>query len=238
MSNRWAASIPLTYGGEALRLWKTPAVEVCVVEDRLWLRGDDWNDDLDSAVRAMLGSERFSLESEMLSPHGHALPVARAPAGPWTPLCEWFQPATPPRKFSARVRDRTLLRLVRSDEPLAINLLMTARSAWHEYAVAAPAVRLARWSFAASDDGQVIVRGAPTPPLAGVHYVEADGIGVPAGWKWSPQLDVDVLRQVFALEKGDLLLLATDGSYELIQGDDFVRATRSAVRLTARSAQC
>jgi hypothetical protein len=235
MNAPWAARLPLAHGGELLRLWNTPGVEVCAVDGALWLRGADWDERLDRAIRSMLGSERFAIEDDLLIPLGDALPVDEAPQGPWSPLRQWFHLTAPPRGFAARLSQRVPLELQRSTEPQAVNLLLTSWATWHDYAVAAPAVRLACWSFAASDDGHALIRGAPTPPLAGKPWVETDGVAVPAGWTWSPPLDAAALRLAFAAEEDDLILLHADGAHEVLPADSFVKATRSAVRLTARS---
>lgn len=234
MSERWAASIPLERSADVLRLWKASGVEVCAVGDRLWLRGERFSESLDRDLRSLLGSNRFDVDDDgLITPHAATLPVEHVPPGPWRPLGEWFRLVPPPRHFSARTDGRFTLRMEPSEVPRPTNLLVTPLAMWCDYAASAPRVRLERWSFAASDDGRAIIHGSPLPPLAGSHYVETEGIAAPAGWTWAPRLDVGVLRQAFELTDGDIVLLATDGSYELIESHNFVGATRSAVRSTA-----
>ena len=110
--------------------------------------------------------------------------------------------------------------------------MLAGLDAWSAYGATAPQVRLACWSFAANSTGLVLVRGTPLPPLPGTRFVETDGIAVPLGFAWSPAVPAAVLRRVFKLEKDDALLWTADGVRRRIAAGDWVRATRSAVRLT------
>ena len=111
-------------------------------------------------------------------------------------------------------------------------LLETSQGLLSQYAETAPQWRIERWSFAAATDGRVLVRGSPLPPLPGIHWVEMDGICVPAGHAWSPEVEPAVVRQLLKLEYGDLALLREDGTWDRVAADDWVRASRSALRRT------
>lgn len=233
MTGRWAAALPADRALEVARLWARSGVDVCAEEERVWLRGDAWDEDLDRSLRAMLGSERFRLLSNgRLVPVGRAVPNGRLPEGPWVPLQSWLLLTAPRKEFPGSLCGRASLRLVRSDRECDVNLLLVPFAEWRDYAVRAQQVRLKGLSFAASDDGMAIVRGAPAPPIRGTCYVEVNGVAAPAGWTWRPQLDADVIRRVLELQQDDLALLNLDGTCDVIGGDAFVQAFRSAVRLT------
>jgi hypothetical protein len=235
MSDRWAASVPLDRSTEAVRLWNRTGVEVCEKCNRLWLRGTTWDDALDYVFRTMLGSERYSLDGEgLITPIGRSLPVAKLPEGHWTPLTQWFQLALPPRRLAARPSDCVAITLEPSETPREANLLIVSLATWVAYVDSAPAVRLMQWSFSVCEDRRVVVRGLPLPPLPGSLFVEHEGIAVPAGCRWSPPLSAKILREAYNLDASDVVLLSPDGTCEKIRGDDFVSATRSAVRLTAK----
>jgi hypothetical protein len=239
MSRRWAASLPLARSADAVQLWRTAGVEVCPGHERLWLRGEHFDEALDRSLRTLLGCERFSTDDAgLITPVEAVLPVERLPDGPWQPLTEWFRVAPPRRRFAAQTSERVALTLVRSERPQTTNVLVAPFAAWRQYAERAPRLRLERWTFAVSDDGRAVIRGTPLPPLAGTHFVETAGIAAPAGWTWTPPLHAPVLRAAFGLADGDLVLLNSDGTHEQIAGDDFVAATRSAVRLSAGGAAC
>jgi hypothetical protein len=235
MSDRWAASLPRLRSGEAVRLWTVPDIEVCLIGDLLWLRGPAWEETLDQALRAMLGCERYAVDDAgLIAPRGDALPVAELPAGPWTLLREYFRLQLPPRKFAAPLPAPAPLTLAPCHAPQPANLLLASLATWQLYVESAPAVRLKLWSFAVREGRRVAVRGVPLPPLPGVACIEVEGVAVPAGWTWSPPLEAAVVRTLLGLAAGDVALLQPDGSYEVIAGEDFVAATRSAVRLSAK----
>jgi hypothetical protein len=101
-----------------------------------------------------------------------------------------------------------------------------------EYAATAPHWRLARWSFVATADGHALVRGLPLPPLPGTQWIEEDGVCVPAGCRWSPEVEPAVVRQLLELAAGNIALLRADGSWDRVSAEDWVRASRSSVRCT------
>ena len=112
------------------------------------------------------------------------------------------------------------------------SLLRTSAATWVAYGETAAQVRLDRWTFAINDNGDVLIRGQPLPPIPGDRLVEVEGIVVPAGWTWSPALAASVLRQVCGLETGELALLHPDGGWERVSASCFVRASHSAIRQT------
>jgi hypothetical protein len=235
VSDGWAISMPLGGAVATAPLRHAADIEACVADDRLWLRGTRWDDALGRSLRKILGADRFHrLAHDQIARWGNALPSGELPAGPWTPLKHWLQPAAPATVLPAQVDQRAPLQFVRSAAEQSANMLLVEFQQWHEYATSAPQVRLKPLAFAVSDDGYALIHGEPLPPLAGARYAEADGIARPLGWDWSPAIDAAVLRTALSLGSRDVAVFAPDGSYDVVSADDFVRATRSAVRLTAR----
>jgi hypothetical protein len=113
------------------------------------------------------------------------------------------------------------------------NILIIPLDAWVTYGTDAPQVRLNRLRFAVSSDERVIVQGSPLPPLPGERFYERAGVALPCGWGWSPAIEPDLLRTAWKLGPHDLALVRPDGSWEHIRGEQFVRATRSAIRQSA-----
>jgi hypothetical protein len=227
--------MPLEGAVAAAPLRKASDVDVCVVDDRLWLRGTKWNEGLDRSLRKILGAERFHrLPGDEIAHWGDTLPSRLLPVGPWTPLRDWLQPAAPATVLTAQMNHRASLRMVRSAEEKSANLLLVGFQVWKDYVVTAPQIRLRQLSFSASADGQALIRGEPLPPLPGILYFEAEGVARPLGWIWAPMVDTSVLRKALGLDEREVAMLASDGTFEVMSADDFVRATRSAVRLTEK----
>jgi len=227
--------MPLEHAAAAAPLRKHADMEVCAVGERLWLRGSHWSDELDQSFRRILGAERYRrLADDKIALRDCILPSDVLPTGAWSPLDTWLQPVAPPTVLPASGVKRAPLRMVRAAVERPVNLLEIDFRAWHDYAVCAPTVRLSRLSFAVSDFGHALIRGEPLPPLSGARYFESKGVAAPLGWIWSPTVDAEVLRQAIGLADGAIALLTVDGLCDVIESDDFVRATRSAVRLTAK----
>jgi len=235
VSDGWAISMPLDGAAAAASLRHAADIEACVANDQLWLRGTRWDDELGRSLRKILGAERFHrLAGDQTARWGNSLPSGKLPLGPWKPLKQWLQPAAPATVLPAQLGECAPLQLVRSAIEQSANMLLVKFQHWREYATSAPQVRLKPLAFAVSDDGYALIHGEPLPPLAGARYAEADGIARPLGWDWSPAIDAAVLRTAIGIAGRDVALFAPDGSYNVVAADDFVRATRSAVRLTER----
>lgn len=236
MTPTWAVSAPLESAPAFAQLRDLDGVAVCVSGGRLWLCGPQWNDSLDRTFRSIMGCERFVVTAQsVIVPAGKCLSCGELPKTVWTSLSKWIALSVPPRKFVASRPAPTKLSLVRISEEREAGLLKTTLGAWTRYAVRAPQARLKRWTFAVSADQSCLIQGVPLPPLPGVRYTLDDGVAVPAGWTWSPALDAAVLRSWLGLERGELALLAPDGTCEQLPPEAFVAATRSAARLTAEA---
>jgi MoxR-vWA-beta-propeller ternary system protein/FtsH ternary system-associated peptide len=233
MSTGWAISLPLEHAVAASSLRLQNDVEACVTEDRLWLRGPVWSEDLNLAFKKILGCERFvRLADHQIAGLGCILPSGLLPEGPWIPFQQWLAPVLPPTLLPALAPKPCGLRLVRSGEERAANLLACDFRAWLEYCESAPQIRLNHLQFAVSDDWQALIYGSPLPPLPGTRFAEANGVAVPLGWTWIPAMDAQVLREALGMSPGDIALFTTDGQCEVIEALQFVGTTRSAARLT------
>lgn len=233
MNHRRAVRIHLDNANSLGRLRLQAGVEVGERGDTLWLHIPHSSDELDAALR-MLPGERFTvLPDEQLVPLGKRVPTGHLPDCDWIDLSRWLRVTAPLAGFSGQLPHKIELQFVRGGPIGESNLMVTDVATWRDYAISAPQVRLERWTFALNNVGDVLVRGTPLPPIAGRRFVETSGIAIAAGWTWTPHVAADVLVEVLQLEEGDLALLQMDGQWDLIPSDSFVRATRSAVRLSA-----
>lgn len=236
MNRSWAARLSTTDAGALARLRGRHGIEVCLLEDAVWLRGAETDEDLEKRLRS-LPADRFEvLPGRQLVRSGCRVPKGYLPDGTWHALSDTVRVELGVPAIAAECTNRVRLQLVRGGPVRDANLLLTAIEAWFAFAERAAQIRLQQLAFAASDTGTVLVRGVPLPPLPGVRFVEDQGIAVPCGWTWSPAVDADVVRGLLQLQTGDLALLHADGTWDHLRADDFVRATRSAVRATFEGA--
>ena len=233
MSERWVIRLPEKHWQALAPFRIHPGLSILVHDDVLWVQGTTWDEKLDQQLRAIPHAERFFvLPDSQLMPMDQHVPSGHLPQGEWTPLQQWISIQLEPPALSGTLEHRVAVKLVRSSVAKSSNLLLTSLQAWHDYAITAPQLRLDQWSFAVNEQAQVLVWGAPCPPIRGQHFVEEQRIAVPVGWTWSPSVEVTILRKVLQVGADDLALLATDASWNRIAVDDFVRASRSAVRLS------
>jgi hypothetical protein len=153
----------------------------------------------------------------------------------WQPLNAWLHVELPVAAFPAQEPRTVSLRLVRSTEEREPELLLTSLEEFQRFAIQAAQVRLDRLQFAAHLSGNVLVRGMPLPPLPGQRFVLHGGVAVPAGLAWQPAVNDQVLARCFGVSGDALVLWNEDGRITRLHGEQFVGATRSAVRTTAQA---
>jgi hypothetical protein len=162
------------------------------------------------------------------------IPTDRLPQPSWQPLANLIEWELPPAGWPADCSaiQRIPLRLAPTERWLEPSLLLTSLAIWADYAVTASQVRLDRWRFAATSRGSALIQGDPLPPIPGRQFVVREGIAVPAGLSWQPAVDAAVVRQSLQLGPTDVALWSADDRCEIIHAEQFVAATRAAVRLT------
>ena len=229
----WAARLNRREADVAASLRTWPGIEVCEVGDSIWLRGKRTDESLDIAIRKLPGGERFEvLPDGQLRAADTRVPKGWLPEGEWKPLEQWITLEPQPAALPGVVPGRVEIQLVRATDEREPNVLVTEMGRWAAYAVEASEIRLRPLMFAVAADGRVLVRGSPLPPLPGLRYVEHDRVAIPCGLRFSPPVEPAVLHQLLDLAPEELALFATDGSFERVASDHFVRARRSAARAT------
>lgn len=218
------------------RLRLNRQIVTCVDQQSLWIRGDVLDDQVSQTLRMFPECERFLVLADgQLVGWNETVPRRRLPERPWQLLSQWLLVELPVAAFTGQVDQKVPLQLVRTDVPVEANLLRTQWRIWCDYAADAPQIRLNSLSFAASANAEVLILGTPLPPLPGQRLVEAEGVAIPAGFRIEPSLGPDSLRMLLGYLPSEFVLFREDGSAEIVPKAAFVRATRSAVRLTDAS---
>ncbi len=229
----WVVKLSLAEANALGALRLVPGLQVLEQAEVLWLQGRIFDEALSVRIRSIPDAEQFQLHFDrQLTRWNETVPRAQLPEGEWHPLIEWLKPELPRAGFAAIVEGTVVLKLARSAAIVAANIWHADWQTWRDYAVTAPQIRLTRWSFAVSVSKKVLIRGVPLPPIPGRGLVERDGIAVPSGWRFEPDVSPSVVRQILKLDASEIALFAANGSFERIPDSAFVHATRSAVRLT------
>jgi hypothetical protein len=234
-TGRLAVRLPLfcDHAVGLLRLTPVFLIGVVSIVLHLCVRGEQIDAALDLELRKLASAERFTVNADdVLTPLGQRIPSGKLASDGWVAVSAWATLSPQAAALPAKLEARVALRVVRSNEPAAANVLIASRAAFVAWAVDAPAVRLRPLSFAASRDGRVLVRGEPLPPIPGKRFVERDGVATPAGFVLWPALDAPAVQALLGIAAGDVALFDEEASWEQISAGDFVAATRTAVRAT------
>jgi len=242
---RWA--IELTSGANLRHLgdvWGIRDVLVLDSDDAIWLRGDSISSETWTLLSAIPDAVHYRvLTDEQLARVGRIVPSNRLPPGNWIPLSDWLKIELPPIRFAGDIVQQLPIRLVRSAKNQQANLMMCDFDAWSDYALTAAQVRLRPLRFACSAKGRALIHGEPLPPIRGILWYEADGVAIPCGYRWEPNVDVAVLKQslirrMAAEARSALFLLHSVNSkedsvsLEVITEYDLTPATYAAIRAT------
>lgn len=190
----WAVSLPIGAAGGLGPLRFLSGAEACGDSGLIWLRGAELSETDEVRLRQLPGAQRFSVNERMeIVPSGSLLPAGLLPSTGWQPLRTFLEPVLSELKFVSGSIPRLPLTLVRDTEQREVAALLTTMSAWRDYALTAPQVRLAPLKFAACRrEGEApaeplaLIIGNPLPPLAGERFWEQRGLFIAAGWHWSP----------------------------------------------------
>jgi hypothetical protein len=227
--------LPIQSAGTLGHLRRAPGVKALEQNHDVWLYGESCDEALARLLALVPGGQRFRVLSDgQLVPHAKTVPLGRLPAGEWTPLSQWLRLALPAATNVPPSRlEPVQLVLMPSNLVREPNMLETSLQTWASYLSLAPRWRIECWSFVASREGQILVRGLPLPPIPGRQWVAEHGIAVPAGYAWSPPVDAPALRRVLKLADGEVALLRPEGPWERVAPEQWVQASRAAARATS-----
>ncbi|HAM70552.1 MAG TPA: hypothetical protein DCM86_02800 [Verrucomicrobiales bacterium] len=232
----WAIRLARENAHALAPLRRVPGVEVCEQGPVIWVRGTEGQELPPSLLRGLPADGRYTwLGGSRVLSLDRRIPSSELPGDGWCSLAEWIHPGLPPCVETAATRPSPLsLRLERSSNEQPATLLLTPFLEWERFAAGAAEVRLAPLSFAANSSGHALVRGTPLPPLPGRRWVERQGIAVPEGFTWAPAVGISVLRSLLGAAPGMLVLWLEEGDHWRVLEEQFIAATRWAIRCTGR----
>jgi hypothetical protein len=163
---------------------------------------------------------------------GSRIPADKLPDVKWEPIARWVQVILPPAAFPGHIPRGAVLQLTRSVEEAEPDLLLAPLQEWVDFAINAAELRLRPLRFAARS-GQALIWGKPLPPLPGRRFVRHGRVAVPAGFRWTPAVSAEVLAHRLNVGVDAMALWHEDGSFTIMHTEQWVAATRGAVRATA-----
>ncbi|QDT41683.1 hypothetical protein Pan241w_17460 [Gimesia alba] len=233
MKQQWVLRLPVENVATLGHLRLIPGIQVAESPSHLWLRGSQMDERLSRLLRSIPDGEIFTLmEEQQLVPAGKHVPQGYLPTGEWTPIQAWYSVQLEKSSLAGISTERIALELKRSQTTQPANVVVTSLVQLSEFVSHCAQVRLAPLLYVVDAQQRAVIYGSPLPPIEGTHFCESKGVAVEAGWTWTPPVNAEVLRDLFQLSKGDLVLLHSDQSREVIRADQFVRLSRSSVRLS------
>lgn len=212
-----------------------PGLSAAIDDTHLWLRGIPFPEKPDPLILQLPATHTWQLDdNDLLFPVDGLTPVATLKKLIWKPLSELLPVVLPASAMPAVLPNLLALRLEPCPTPQNSYALLTTLTAWFNYGETAPDARLQPLSFAASASNKVLITGLPLPPVPGKEYVLQHQLLLPAGYSFAPAGIASVVSHQLSPAQTDLLLFHTNGTWERIPQTAFVKASRSAIRLTKR----
>ena len=204
-----------------------------VAEDgHLYVRGIDEVTFADKRIKQLPVLHTYVLdEQERLFPLQGVTPVGKLQPLMWMPIATFIDIELPVSAMPARLRSKLTVRLIPANNTREGFALLTKLTTWKAYAETAPASRLEHLKFAAASNGDVVITGTPLPPVQGKEFYKEKDILLPAGYAFEVPIAADILLRKLHRDHSVLMFLASGDWYQ-IPAASFVKATRSAVRLT------
>jgi hypothetical protein len=210
-----------------------PGLQVAVHNDAIWLRGIHAPD---VALQQLPVQQTLAAGADGLLFQPNALtPVATLPTLNWQPLPAFLSLQAPVAAMPGAMPAPVFIQLVPAAKAATGYALLTTLALWQQYAETAPAVRLQPLQFAVSDKAEVLITGQPLPPLPGTEYWMWQGMLLPNGYDFEIPLAAHFISQKINPDSKALILFDTAGRWQAIDKNNFVPATRSAIRQTVVS---
>ena len=211
----------------------------CVVADKtpqIFLRGILSADKPPIEIQKLPTQDVFILKDNLLFPISGVTPLSKLPDLKWQSLLDFLPIELPKSPFPAVVDAKIPVRLVDSAHIQKSCALLTDFKNWVNYVETAPDVRLNKCFFAVSKSGKALILSDDfLPPINGTAYWQDEQILLPCGKAFEWAITARLLTKKYDLELGSLLFFSKELGIDTPQRIDlldFVRCTRSAVRLT------
>jgi hypothetical protein len=204
------------------------------LDGMIWLRGIPELEKADRRVRKLPAQKTYRLgEGNLLFPIGGSTPEGKLPVGEWREIAEFVPVENPVSAMPGQIRAKLPFRLQRSEVPREGEAMLIGMEKLKSYADSAPAHRLGVLKFAVSAESEALVIGTPLPAIPGREFWMTDLLLIPGGYDLEYPVMAGTVSERLNPIKDAVIMLHPDGSWEKIEWEDFVSASRSAIRLTA-----
>ena len=157
-------------------------------------------------------------------------PIRKIPVLTWQTIEDFIPIELPTAALPAKHAPTYHLKIVPSSNYQVGSLLRLSLDVWRQYAETAPAIRMESLRFALSEDGEVLVMGVPLPALPGEEYWLHGKILLPSGYDFEWPIIAPLFAEKENLDNKALILMDKNCSWQKIELQNFVKATRMGIR--------
>lgn len=208
-----------------------PGWELMVAEaGSCWLRVPLTN----AAIFAVLPlSGRWTVDGGgLLTRIGRRVAELRLETGEWQPVSKMLPVGPPARGGVGMIPPAADFMLEIEHEEQPAEALLARWVDFAHWADTAFSPRLASLQFARCDDDRVLVTGKPVPPIRGTGFHRVGRLLLPGGYRLPDHVWPQLVEESLGLGANRMALIHSDGSYESVAEENFIPASRAAVRVT------
>ena len=208
-------------------------LEAGEVNGEIWLRTHNIKQKVPLETWKIPFQKTFSIgENQLLFATDSLTPIGKLPEINWKPLSGFLPVVMPVSAFPGTSERKAKLRLIEKEQPQESKAMITSLTIWKKYGESALELKLQRLIFAVSSEDEVLIWGTPLPPIPGREYWKKGQIFLPNGYDFEFSHLGKVVERKLNLTNKSMILFQKNGQFSIIPEHYFVKATRSAIRLT------
>ncbi len=201
------------------------------VDDFIYVRGIPENPNI--AIKKLPALNTYTLsKSGELFPIGKSTPVAVLDGSGWISIQEYIEVEPPLSALPGVIDKRYTMSLLPSEMGRTGSAILTSFETWINYAESAPGIRLEKLVFAVSEHKEVLIMGNPLPAIPGQEFWASERFLIPCGYDFEYPVLTQLFQEKISQNQHSYIMLSADGNMEIIPEQCFVKATRSAIRLS------
>ena len=199
----------------------------------IWLRSVDVNVPVDIKIKQLPLAATYLLDEENhLFLQDTITPQQLLPQLNWLEISKFITVEVATSAMPGKTDEKTSVNLIPTQNVQPGEAILTSLIHIKQYAETVPQIRLEALKFAVDNKGNTLVTGTPLPSIPGKEYWRNNSLLLPCGYDF----EIPVTATLFAQTMNPIgiyeILFDTEGNWQRIAKENFVLASRSAIRLT------
>jgi hypothetical protein len=217
-----------------LRQWNN--LKLAFDETYIWVKDLDYAQVNSVEVRSIPYKTIYYLKQHKLYLLNSLLPDRNLPALLWTNIDRALPVRLPSFNHNYfGVTEKLSVSLVASDKEQEAEVMITTIAILQAYMESAPAIRLQPLSWVILNNDKACIVGKPVLPIKGDVYWKKGYALLPAGFDFELPLLADAINSSVNPDNHSLVIWHSDGTYALLDTDDFEPLTISSFKLSTNA---